>query len=228
MFGKILNCCLVTFLLLVSGIAPAQELGVESGNSGIVEFKDDYQIFPAGQQGNSIYRERTHLVSRKNLILFDIHEAPVGYIYAGTTATKQQVLGYTGSAAAKFKNMGMGYYQLRTKSKKSSVSKLYRLVNDKIQDLLPNSRTANGLTVNKNGKAVFFHIAKGERVQQEDGPDRYRYTFKIHVVEPDSGQIITLPSIIQDFRSSLKIKWLSDNMLGYVLSDGQTAQISYR
>ncbi|MCP4298579.1 MAG: hypothetical protein GY786_23575 [Proteobacteria bacterium] len=228
MFRKFLllgGLILIATTFVLQGAEDVVELEVP-----IIQIGEVYQIFPERDFGNSIYKEQRHLFSSRNLALFDVREVPDGYIYAGRNQSGEDVLGYQGGANTKFLAHKSGYYQLILKEgiDKRNVSKIFRLNKGKIQDLLPRRKTANGLVVHEDGRGAFFHISKGETIEREDGEARYQYTFKIHIVEPGSEQVIDIPTPITDFRSRLKMSWLSDNMLQYSLSDGTSGQVDYQ
>ncbi len=228
MFGKfLLSGCLIVVVTTFALLGAEDVVVLEVP---IIQIGDAYQIFPESDFGNSIYREQRHLFSSRNLALFDVREVPDGYIYAGRNHSGEDVLGYQGGANTKFLALKSGYYQLILKEgiDKRNISKIFRLNDGKIQDLLPRRKTANGLVVNEDGRGAFFHISKGEIIEREDGEARYQYTFRVHIVEPGSAQVIDIPTPISDFRSRLKMSWLSDNVLQYSLSDGTSGQVDYQ
>lgn len=191
----------------------------------VKHINDQYQIFPDLDLGNSLYKDQTLLFRNEKLALFDVHEVPDGFLYAGKDASGDLVIGYQGGPDTKFLSFKKGYYQLILER---GISKLYRVSNGKIQDLLPRYITANGMVVSEDGRGAFFHISKGEIIEDEEGLERYQYTFKIHIVEPESEQVINIPLPITDYRSRLKMHWSSEHKLEYSLSDGMTGQVNYR
>jgi hypothetical protein len=220
-FG-ILVLLVVSLMFVVTLLAQTAEKS-ENNSNGIKEIRPGFQVFPEGKLGNTLYYQKKKLVSREDLVLQDVEEAPDGYVYYGTNQTDEGVLGYVGSETVVFTKLNGGYYQLVTQTAKK---RLYRVSRAKeIQNLLPRSNTASGLVYNNINKAAFFHITKGENVETEDGKERYQCTFKLHIVKDGDNRIITLPDAIIDFQSTLKLNWIDQNTLQYTLSNGQKETI---
>ncbi len=195
----------------------------ENDNDGIKEIKPGFQVFPDGKMGNTLYADKKKLVTREDLILRDVVEAPEGYVYYGVNELDEGVLGYTGSETTEFSEIEGGFFTLVTAEGKR---RLYRInPNNKIQDLLPRSNTASGLVYNNADKAAFFHITKGETIETDDGRQRYQYTFKIHIVKDGVDKVTHLPETVSDFRSRLRMKWINRDTLQYTLSNDQKETI---
>ncbi len=212
-----------TVILLVvfscSALAETEEKG-ENKTDGIRHIRNEFFVFPENKIGNTLYRNKERIVSKDNLILIDIIEAPGGYIFYGTNESVQPELGFIGDPTVKFETLEGGFYQLTTAKRK--IRKIYRLTNNReIQSLLPKSNTASGLIYNKVDKAAFFHIAKGETVETEEGKLRYLYTFKIHIVKNGIKKIIHLPELIGDYNSKLILEWKNKDTIQYKLSNNR-------
>ena len=203
----------------------AEEAEKSDSKIPIVSIGGNYQIFPEKSLGNGVYRKGDFLISDPELAIFDIYNCPGGYIYAGKDSAGKTVLRYNGEKNAKFSRLHSRYYQLILKS---GISKLYRVYRGKIQDLLPKSITANGMAVNRNGRGAFFHISKGETIIDDNGVNRYQYTFKIHIVEPGSNRVINVQTPISDFIPELRISWASSSVLEYTLSNGNKRRVKYK
>ncbi len=208
----------IGLLFSLTALAQSEEKSQNSIN-GIKEIGTGFQVFPEGKLGNALYKEGKKVVSREDLILQAIAEAPDGFVYCGTNESEELVLGYTGSNTTVFNALDGGYYELIAKSGKR---KLYRLTAEhEIQNLLPRSNTAGGLVYNQEDKAAFYHITKGETVEAENGKLRYQYTFRIHIVRDNDPRVIHLPETISDFKSKLTLNWIDRNTLQFTLSDNQ-------
>ncbi|MCP4754240.1 MAG: hypothetical protein GY866_25415 [Proteobacteria bacterium] len=194
--------------------------------SGVAKIDENFQIFPVNKIGNTIYLNNKKVVSRPDLILLDILEAPEGYVYGGIDHSEKSVIGYTGAPGAEIIPLDGEFYQLITEK---GIKKIYRLdKQSKIRNMLAKSNTASGLVFNQIDKAAFFHIAKGETIETEDGKKRYLYTFKLHIVDVETATVKHLPEKISDFTHRLKLEWENDDTLRYTLSDEQTATITIR
>lgn len=207
-----------TFLL--NYVVIPSVIAIESQNSSIVKLNDRFQIFPDNKLGNTIYLNKKKLVTRDDLALIDIVEAPKGYIYHGLDESGNSVLGYTGDPDAKFIQQPAGLYHLILAN--NGKKKIY-WINDKhrIEDLLPRRNTATGLTYNNVDKTVFYHIAKGETIETEEGRERYQYTFRLHVVNTQTYKVMHLPVTIKDFSLKLRLEWMDEDTIKYTLSNGK-------
>jgi hypothetical protein len=195
----------------------------ENDLNGIKEIKPGFQVFPDGKLGNTLYADKKKLISREDLVLKDVLAAPEGYVYFGVNEVEEGVLGYVGPEKAEFKELEGKYYSLLTSDGKRL---LYQVTSkNEIQNLLPRSNTASGLVHNKENKAAFFHITKGETIETEEGKERYQYTFKIHIVRDRNERVTHLSETVSDFRSRLRMRWLNKNTLQYILSNGQKETI---
>jgi len=217
---------ILTPLFFTAAIAQTSAKGTRSVD-GILSIDDHFQIFPENQPGNTIYLNKKRLVSRDDLTLVDIVEGPDGYIYHGLDETGHSVLGYTGNRDAKFIQLKGGFYQLITDS--NNKKKIYWINgNRKIEDLLPKRNTGTGLVFNDVDKAAFYHIAKGETIETDEGKERYQYTFRLHVVDTKTRQLRHLPIIVKDFSLKLRLEWMDENTLKYTLSNGQIETVAIR
>ncbi len=211
---------LVFSTFLFSNVVAPSVTARESQTNGIVKLNDRFQVFPDNKLGNTIYLNNKKLVTRDDLSLIDIVEAPEGYIYHGLDENGNSVLGYIGDPDTKFILLPAGLYHLILAD--NSKKKIY-WINGKrqIEDLLPRSKTGTGLKFNNVDKAVFYHIAKGETIETEDGRERYQYTFRLHVVNTQTHKVMHLPMTIKDFSPKLRLEWTDEDTIKYTLSNGK-------
>lgn len=204
---------------------PAEES--TSPADGIIRLQEHFKIFPDNKPGNSIYYDNKKLLSRDDLIMIDIVEAPEGFIYHGLDESGSSILGYTGNPEVKFIPLQGGFYQLITG--RNAKKKLYWINGDqKIEDLLPKRNTGTGLIFNGVDKAVFYHIAKGETIELEDGKERYQYTFRIHIANTQTRKVRHLPITVKDFYLKLRLEWMDENTIRYTLGNGQIETVAIR
>ncbi len=216
--NKIITAIIPFILLLFSGNALAQDAVKPDVNNGIVTIRNNFQIFPVGKLGNSIYLNKKRLLTRPNLILKDIIEIFDGHAVYGMDEVGEQELEYLGNTNITFEKIAKGYFQITNEKKRKKIVRVNPA--DQIQVLLPNSNTATGLVHNGKNKAAFFHIFKGDTVQSDDGKSNYQYTFKIHIIRSTDDDSTTLNETVSDFSPRLKLKWLKTNLLQYELSNG--------
>lgn len=215
---------LITLVFLFSLFTPgtyAEEKEKSSlDKSGILELRGEYKIFPYNKPGNTVYYKEKKLISKENISIQDIIEVAEGIVYLGIDEAGEMVLSFAGDPEVEFELLEGGFYRL--KDRKNGLSKLFRVdLNGQIKDLLPKSKTASGLAYNGKNKAAFFHIAKGELIEFEDGRSRYQYTFRIHIVRAGSSIIRTLQEPVKDFSIKLSLRWKNPNTLHVVLGNGE-------
>jgi hypothetical protein len=223
---KIMNrrLLLCLALLWVTIPAMADPAAVQNLDDGILVINDGFQIFPKQKPGNSLYLNNKQLISIDDLILENAIAIAEGYIYQGTDLQNNLQLGFVGHSDTQFIGLGNGFYQLIVNN--GAKRKLYWVSQEKdIIDLLPRYNTATGLVFNQVNKAVFFHISKGETVETADGRQRYQYTFRLHLVDTETGNVQLLPAIITDYRFPLRLSWFDENTIQYALSDGTRENI---
>lgn len=212
------------FLLLMLVGSAISETNTNEENTGTLEngvltIRDEFQIFPVGKKGNTIYFNNTKIVSKPDLVLHDAISLFDGYVYYGTNEENESILGFEGNPEISFAAIDGGYYGMITPE---GQKKILRISPQKtVQVLLPSFNTTSGLVFNGFKKAAFYHIYKGETVETEDGSLKYQYTFKIHIVRSNEDEIDTLHKMVTDFSPSLKLKWMNKDRLQYRLSDGR-------
>jgi len=211
----------IFFYIFCSSAIYAEELkATPPQKNGVQELRGNFKIFPYNKLGNTIYRDNKKLISKEHLAIQDVLEVADGIVYLGFDEGGESDLAFSGDPDVDFKSLDGGFYHLR--DKKNGLSKLFRVdLNGQIKDLLPKSKTASGLAYNGKNKAAFFHIAKGELVEFEDGRSRYQYTFRIHIVRTGSSIVRTLPEAVNDFSIKLDLRWENSNTLHVLLGNGK-------
>jgi len=218
---KTLCSCIITCLFFWLTVYAQTDTTGSATRGGIVKIKDKFQIFPENRLGNTLYLKNKKLVSKENLILEDVVEAPDGHIYRGTDENQNTILGYTGDPNAQFLSMEKGFYQLNTNSEGIVRRRLYWVNNKKeIIEILPQYKTTGGLVHNQADKAVLYHIAKGENVVTAEGKEVYQYSFRLHIINTKTGDIRHLPETILDFSPKLRLGWSDKDTVQYFLSNG--------
>ncbi len=194
---------------------------------GVIRINEHFMIFPDSKLGNSVYFDKRKLVSRDDLTMVDIVEAPEGFIYHGLDENGNSILGFTGNPQVNFIRLQGGFYQLITG--KNGKKKIYWINSElKIEDLLPRRNTGTGLVFNGVDKAVFYHITKGEIVQTEEGKERYQYTFRLHVADTQSRRVRHLPVSVKDYFIRLRLEWMDESTIKYTLGNGQVETVAIR
>lgn len=208
------------FSLLCLAQAPVENLP----EKGLVTLYEDYQIFPANRLGNSLYFKKKRIFSRQELIVRDIYKLDEGAIIYATSATKDRELELYGPEDASMTKLDGGFYALKIGSEKKLV-RIYK--DDTIQDLLPKSRTPDGLVVNEKGDAVFSHITSSEMLEN-DGKKSYVYGYKIHFVFKDEKRVTHNSTVYKSTDLPLQIKWVNDTQVELQVFEGEPVRINAR
>jgi len=208
---------LITIISLIAFSSYA-ETEKKTSIDGVQRISNKIQIFPENKASNTAYKNKKKVVSVPSLTLIGISEASDGYIYMGKNESDQKVLGFSGNPEVEFIPLNGGFYQLIIRKKLTEIYWINQ--NGEIENLLPRSKTANGLVFNNVDKSAFYNISKGETVETEEGRERFQYTFKIHIANTKTFEIKHLKKTVSDFRSRLRLQWVDENTLQYKLSNG--------
>lgn len=217
----------IIFLWVLLTLTPAfaqDSTSSKAEASAVVSLKEDFSVFPANQFGNTIYQKGKKIVSKDDLNLRDIIEAPKGFVYYGRSNSDEAVVGYTGEAESVVSHIGGPYYLLKVIK---VGTKLFRIKDDRLQGILNRSKTAGGLVYNGQNAAAFTHIAKGEAVEV-DGKSLYRYSFKVHVLKDDAENSKTLAGLYTSYNPSLGLKWVGRTQLKIPSNDGQGKTVTIK
>ncbi len=178
---------------------------------GPVTLHDDFTIFPVNKFGNTIYKHNTKILSFPDLILKGVKAIKNNYIYYGITRENKPVLRLQADSGFAFKSLGHNFYQLSNTREYTLM--LFRISpSNKIQNLLPKSKSAQGLIYNHKGTAVFFNILVANIVTKNDRK-QYVYRLQLHLVRDAQEKVVTIPNAIETMK--LKIKWNTDHSIAY-------------
>jgi hypothetical protein len=211
-------------VLPAASVASAESLPTGPGHRGIVTV-GNYQIFPENRPGNAVYGEGTLLLTVPGQIIQDVVPLPTKnkFIYLVRRADTRTVAVRNGSndPAPRVTEVSPGYYFVVTVLDGVAYKKLLRLTPGNLIDLLPLSKTADGITVGPKGIA-FFHIGKSD--QQPDG--KPVYSMGVHFASFDDGKVRHLPEMIGNALPSFAFKWLDETHFEFKLADGTSRTVS--
>ena len=199
----------------------SEKLRVTDQNTGLTWIEDPaknlkLQVFPENRLGNTVYQNEVKIYSKKNLAIQGVKQVFAGLIFKAKNKAGDFQLLYFGNGKTEFVEVIPGFWQMVMKD----LRKFYRIdPNQKIQDILSYSKSANGIVGNAKGDAAFFHVLNGEIVKDEKGDSIYEYTFKIHLIKNNSKSRISIKETVNDVKPFLKLNWNGDKLL-YTLSDG--------
>ena len=96
-------------------------------------------------------------------------------------------------------------------------NKIYRVIDNKLLDLLPISKTADGVTLGPAGVA-FFHVAAS-------GLDGNGFGMRIHVAMFNEDKRRSLDLTIKNTLPRVNMKWVREDVLAYTLEDGTSTEV---
>ncbi|MCZ6473970.1 MAG: hypothetical protein O6934_11070 [SAR324 cluster bacterium] len=103
--------------------------------------------------------------------------------------------------------------------------KIYRIVqDDTIVDLLPRSKTADGVTVGETG-VLFYHVSSANTVEQ-DGRTIYQFSLRLHLLLFNEERLRNLDYPIVNTLPRVKLSWKDDTSVEYQLADGTVEALS--
>jgi hypothetical protein len=195
-----------------------------STHRGVVSV-GNYQIFPENRVNNGIYADSVLMLSLPGQTLVDVGTLPPKgrFVYLarqGETRTVGVRSG-AGDPPARIAEVSPGYFYVVTVLDGAAYKKLYRVQGATLTDLLPQSKTADGVTVGEKG-ILFFHIGKA------DEPEGAVPTFAIglHLAVLGEARVRHLPNSLRNTLPTLKLKWLDDSTFQYTLADGTSETLS--
>jgi hypothetical protein len=215
----------VPFAVLLGGPAVAAEpLQTGPTHRGVVTV-GNYQIFPENRAGNGIYADNVLMLSLPGQTLLDVGNLPPKgrFVYMARQGETRTV-GVRGGAndpPPRVTEVSPGYFYVVTVLDGAAYKKLYRVQGATLTDLLPLSKTADGVTVGEKG-ILFFHIGKA------DEPDGANPTFAIgvHLAVLGEARVRHLPKALQNTLPTLKMKWLDDARFEFTLADGTSETLN--
>jgi len=193
----------------------------------LTELKGDYQIFPAGRMGNSLYHKKKRIFTRQELSVRAILSLKQGLVVYGVNQDgKDQLALVSDDDKVKLEPLSGGFYKLTAKG---GVTKILRVFEQEtIQDLLPRSNTAGNFVFNGEDKGAFTHITGGEQIETPEGKLRYQYSFKLHVVKADKEKITNLAMVVTAYSPRLSLRWSKKNQLQFTNGEGKIERVNIR
>lgn len=204
--------------------AAAEPLPAGPANRGVVNV-GNYQIFPENRPGNAVYGENVLLLSLPGQVIQDVSPLPAKnrFIYLARQGESRMVAVRNGAndPPPRVTEVSPGYYFVVTVLDGVAYKKLLRVTGTSLLDLLPLSKTADGVTVGPKG-LLFFHIGKAE--PRAEGTSVY--SLGIHFAPFDENRVRHLPEPVQNTQPTLTFKWLDDSRFRFTLADGTATTLS--
>ena len=215
--------------LSVSGSAiAAPEFPTDTAHRGIVSF-GVYQVFPENRPGNAVYLNNRLLLSLPGATITTLVELPRPgrFAYLAKKTDGGTILGVSlprSDPAAKIKKYSNSFFHATMVIDGVVYKKLYRIVQDQILDLLPNSKTADGVTPGPAG-LVFYHVSSVERVER-NGRSVSMFNLRLHLALFEDERLRNLDYPIPNALPRLKLAWSDDATIEVNFAEGQVEMVS--
>jgi hypothetical protein len=220
----LLAALLAAPMLFSAAMAQADTLSTGASHRGVIAV-GSYQLFPENRSGNAVYGDNTLLLTLPGQVIQDVVALPAKnkFIYLarqGDTRTVG-VRNGTNDPTPRINEVSPGYYYVVTVLDGVAYKKLVRINGANLVDLLPSSKTTDGITVGPTG-VLFFHIGKSV-----DGPDgKPRFSIGIHFAPFEAGKVRHLAQQVENTLPSVGLKWMDDTRFQYTLTDGTSTTLS--
>jgi hypothetical protein len=219
---------LAGFLAVLSLTLPAAALGetlaTGPNNRGVITI-GSYQVFPENRPGNGVYNESVLVLSLPGQTIHDIINLPPRnkFIYLARQGESRTVAVKNGpnDPPPRVTEVTPGYYFVVTVLDTVAYKKLLLVAGGTLVDMLPLSKTADGVTPGQKG-IVFFHIGKAD--QRPDG--RSVYSIGVHFVSFEDGKVRHLGEAVENGLPSVSFKWINESAFQVKLSDGSTQTLN--
>jgi len=220
---------LLALSLLLPWLALAEQVfPTDTNHRGLVSF-GTYQVFPENRLGNGVY-EGQHLVfsaPAKSVISVLALPKAGRFIYFAKDSRGRQELNIhvmPGDSQPTVNEMPNGFYYVSAVLDGLMVKKLYRVGADNtINDMLPFSNTADGLTQGGKG-IVFYHVSKPKENDPSASGDK-KFPIRLHLALFEENRVRHLASSIYNSQPSLKLSWKDNQTISIVGADGKVLSI---
>lgn len=218
---------------LCGRLLAAEPVQAGASHRGIVS-AGPFQIFPENRFSNGVYLDGTLLISLPGQTILSAAEiAPHGrLIYLTRGADGKRTVGVhtpPGDGSPRITEPAKGYSYVVAGFDGQGYKKFFRITDSAITDLLPGSRTADGLTIGPKG-ILFFHVASsagsGPPKPGESAPPSEAYGIRLHWLDLEKGVVHHLGRPIYNGLPTLKLAWLEDGRIQFTLTDGKSETLS--
>jgi hypothetical protein len=226
--GALLGLCTAILLALAPSGWAARELPTDPAHRGIVPF-GPYQIFPENRPGNGVYLNNRLVLSVPEHTITGVKplvkEGRFAYVVRSRFGgTELGVYLPTAEPPPRIKPIAEGFYHAVVVIDGTVYKKLFRLVRDTIVDLLPNSKTADGMTVGAPG-ILFYHVSS-VATEEQDGRLVNQFGLRLHLALFEEERLRHLDYPIMNTLPRLELAWNGDTGIEVRLADGRVEVLS--
>lgn len=227
--GRLAGVLLLVVCLGWAGSAIAAEQFPSSPtHRGIAKFAP-YEVFPENRPGNAVYLDNTLVFTQPDLSIVSVVPLPVDgrFVYYALDSQGQGQVGVftqTGDSKPRIQQVTPAFYHVVVVLGGVVYKKLYRVVDNNLQDLLRESKTVAGPVAGPGG-VVFYHVATAINTTV-DGQSQHGFGLKLHLAPYGNERVRSLTYLITNDKPSLALKWQDDTHIQVGLTDGRTQVIA--
>lgn len=226
-------CRWVGLVFVLLAVASAQAVGAEQfsagpKNRGITQI-GPYQVFPENRPNNGVYLENKLVFTAPGYTILDV--TPLGppgrVIYFALDEAGNAILDAhvsRGDQKIKITEVSTGFYHVILQINGVVYKKLYRIIDEKILDLLRGSKTVDGVVTGPAG-VLFYHVAS-RIVEQDNGKNKATFALRVHLARFDDERTRHLNYSIMNPIPSLKPVWVDATMIKVMLAQGKSETLS--
>lgn len=188
---------------------------------------DGYQIFPENRLGNAVYSDQALVFTLEERAIVDVLplQREGRFAYLARDADDNLELGVRVledlDEPPRIEQVTEDFYHAVMVLDGVVVKKLYRVVQNRILDQLPESRTADGATPGPGG-VLFYHVATAE----ENADGETVFGMALHLATHDDERVRDLDYLIMNTLPRLEMSWVDANRFSYELADGREELLS--
>lgn len=215
--------------LAASGVAAGPALTTDTEHKGIVA-AGPYQMFPENRPGNGVYLKNDLMVSSPGTTIIQVLPlAKEGrFVYLTRDAAGQYKVGVRltpSDPPPRLTRLADGLYYAIMVVDDVVYKKVYRVVQDgTIVDVLPRSKTADGMTAGDSG-LLFYHVA-GAETSEQDGKTIYQFSLRLHLLMYQEERLRNLDYPVINTLPRLQLAWKNSASVEYTLADGRVEVLS--
>ena len=220
-------------LMLVSfsatPVLAQRELPSDSDHKGIVAF-GAYEVFPENRVSNGIYLERKLLVTQAGKAITHVLPLPEDgrFLFVTRDEAGKIELGVKlkeSDPTPRVNEMGNNVFYVVMVMNEVVYKKVYRVLqNNTVMDLLPGSKTADGVTTGKAG-LFFYHVSSIIR-GGSTGNGQDEFNLRLHLMLYEEERLRHLDYPIINTLPNLKVAWADETSAKVTLADGREETLS--
>lgn len=224
----------LVWILLPQGIVAVENFSRNADHKGIIDI-GPYQIYPENRMGNGIYLDKKLLDSNPQRLILNItkikNTKSYVYLFRGQNGELGlEIIKNDLDGDARFWKVDPEFYQYTNRT--FGIQRVFRIFQNKVIPLLTQLRTGAGIATSAN-HAIFYHITESKDVTRTNSSGKIIiqkvYNFRLHLIKRNLEEIQSLLNLsVQDVSYRLKLKWVNEYSISYILSNGKKETVDLR